>query len=334
MGTELVKAERLLPSQDVERLWERAREITGSAFRTNTRYHYRADLRDFTRFCEAHGLQPMPATPETLALYIADRSQPGNDGRKPHKASTIRRRVAAISTLHKIAGHASPAAHEMITKALQGLVNILGNEARKKKAATADVLRLMLDSMPPGDGTPAGDLRAARDRAILLLGYAGGFRRSELSAVRVEDVSFEPSGLRVRLLGSKTDKAQRGRTVGISRWKGERCPVRAMRAWLDMAGIREGPIFRGILNSGKLRETPITGMSIATIWKKAAAAAGLNRDDFAGHSARRGHITEAYLRGVPETKIMRTTGHTSTDTLRSYEESANAYECSAAAVGL
>lgn len=309
-------------------------DLVAAQLAQNTRYHYAADMRDLERFCEAYGAQAFPAAPETLAAYIAERAG-------VHKVSTIRRRVAGIAKAHALAGHPSPADNDLIRQALAGLARKYGEPARPKKAATADVVRAMLASLPDTDGTPAGDLRAVRDRAVLMLGYAGGFRRSELAALRVDDVSFEPAGLRVMIRQSKTDKESAGRTVGVGRWKRsakdtgpDRCPVQAVRAWLDAAGITEGPIFRGIFNDGRARASSISGQTIALIWKRAAAAAGLNPRDFAGHSARSGHITEAYKKGIPENQIARTTGHKTLIIMRAYEQAANAFQGSAAAVGL
>lgn len=302
-------------------------ELIRAKLTDNTRTSYASDMRDFVRFCESIDADPLPAAPETLAAYIATRAG-------VLKVSTIRRRIVGIGEAHRSAGYPSPAEHQRIKDAVSGLIQKYGEPPAKKKAATLDIVRQMLDSLPPNDGTPAGDRRLIRDKAVILLGYAGGFRRSEVARLRVEDVSFETKGIRVKLLSSKTDKARKGRFVGIGSWSGEYCPVQAVRDWLDAAGIQSGPIFRGIYNDGRLYDTAIDGQSIALIWKRAARAAGMNAAEFSGHSARSGHITEAYKRGISESRIARTTGHTSTFILRSYEENANAFDGSSSQVGM
>jgi integrase len=175
------------------------------------------------------------------------------------------------------------------------------------------------------------NLRGIRDRALLLVGFAGAFRRSELVALDVADVALTPEGLLLTLRRSKTDQEGAGRQVAIPFGsRAETCPVRALRAWLDATAITEGPVFRWVHGRRSVSSMRLTGQSIALVVKKYAAAAGLNVADFSGHSLRAGFVTSAARAGEPERRIMRQTGHKSIEMVLRYVRQANAFTDNAA----
>jgi integrase len=231
-----------------------------------------------------------------------------------HRPATMTRRLTAITKAHQIAGYPSPATMQQpaVSETLKGIRRTLGT-AQKTKAPllTADVRR-MVESLP-------NNLAGCRDRALLLLGFAGGFRRSELAALDTEDVTTKDDGLVVRLRRSKTDPEGQGRDVGIPYGSNpSTCPVRTVYAWKTAAGISEGALFRGIDRHGHLGAVRLHKDSIGLIVKRAAEAAGLDPALYAGHSLRAGLATQSYLNGAGELAIMRQTGHRSLAMLRRY----------------
>src|SRR5581483_6023178 len=180
---------------------------------------------------------------------------------------------------------------------------------------------------------PAG-LLGTRDRALLLVGFAGALRRSELVGLNVEDLEFTDDGVKVLIGRSKTDQDGEGQTVGIARGL-KLCPVGALRSWLTAAHISSGPVFRSVNRHGKVQPSAITDQVVALVVKRYAAAAGLNARQYAGHSLRAGLVTSAAINNVPEYVIQRQTRHKSTDMLRRYIRDASLFRDNASArVGL
>src|SRR6202043_3841317 len=192
----------------------------------STRKAYGTDFRLFKAYCDAKGVSALPATPETVAAYIAAEAQTA-------KPSTIGRRVAAIRYAHKLAGLETPTDAEGVKATMRGIRRTFGGARNKKAPAVAAKMHSMVATAPDG-------LAGLRDRALLLLGFAGAFRRSELVALNVADIEETETGLLVTIRGSKTDQERQGITIAIAR--GDiACPVKALRAWLDAAGIEAGP---------------------------------------------------------------------------------------------
>jgi site-specific recombinase XerD len=201
---------------------------------------------------------------------------------------------------------------------LSGIRRTIGAAPVRKRAATSDMVIAM-----SATGT---SLRALRDRAIILLGFAGAFRRSELVALDVEDLEEAPEGLLITIRRSKTDQEGIGRKVAIPR--GEiACPVAALRAWLGASGITEGAVFRRVFNKRAQRVTDrrLAARNVATIVKAAAAKLGLEAEAFAGHSLRAGFVTSAVKRGANLIKITDVTGHRSLEMLKTYSRDAEAF---------
>jgi integrase len=268
---------------------------------------YRADWRHFESWCQEAGFSALPAVPETVALYLS-----AFGGRL--KAATLTRRLTSINKVHQAAGHPAPASmqHLAVGETLKGIRRTHGADQSPKQPLFTDDLRAMIDRLPP---TPIG----IRDRALLLTGFAGAFRRSELVNVRLEDVTETAEGLVIRVRRSKSDQEGKGREVAIPYGSApETCPVRACRAWIQAAALTSGPLFRRIDRHGHINHRALHRDSIGAIVKRAAAAAGLDPKAFAGHSLRAGLCTQAYLNGARELDIMRQTGHRSLETVRRY----------------
>jgi integrase len=162
-------------------------------------------------------------------------------------------------------------------------------------------------------------LIGARDRALILLGFAGAFRRSELVRLDVDDCAFGKDGLTVTLRRSKSDQDGAGRKIGIPYGSNpETCPVRSMQAWMEAAGINAGPVFRSINRHGQVKAARLSGIDVARVVKKLVERAGLDPAKYAGHSLRAGHATSAAIAGASERSIMNQTGHKSVQMVRRY----------------
>ena len=284
-----------------------AQEFVRAAKAPSTLRAYRSDWDHFTRWCTAHSLSPLPASPETVALYLTALAA-------THRPATMTRRLTAITKAHQVAGEKSPATMQQaaVSETLKGIRRTLGTAQTTKAALLTADIRRMVEALPE-------TLAGCRDRALLLLGFAGGFRRSELAALDVEDVLTTEDGLVVKLRRSKTDPEGQGRDVGIPYGAGRvTCPVRAFNAWKTTAAIAEGALFRGVDRHGHIGVVRLHKDSVGLIVKRAAEAAGLDPARYAGHSLRAGLATQSYLNGAGELAIMRQTGHRSLAMLRRY----------------
>ena len=278
---------------------------------------YRSDLRHFGVWCHGHARSPLPASPATVADYLSDLASAG------YATSTITRRLSAISKAHQWAGYDSPARDPLVRLTASGIRRRLGTAANEARAIRIDELRAMVASLPP-------DVRGCRDRAILLLGFGGAMRRSELVALDVDDVTEEPSGLRVAIRRSKSDQEARGREVGVVRGSvAVTDPRTAVARWRLLASIEHGPLFRPIDRSGRVGEARLSDRAVARIVRRAAERAGLGAARWSGHSLRAGFATEAASAGAPEIAIMRTTGHRSETMVRRYIRSGSLWSDSA-----
>lgn len=284
---------------------------------------YRTDWRAFEAWCTAHQLPSLPAAPETVALYITELA-------RDRKVATISRRLASIAQAHKQQGHDSPTRAAVVQNVLKGIRRAKGTAPTQKAAAEIAIIRAMVEQLDDS-------LQGLRDRAILLVGFAGAYRRSELAALTLADVQFTNDGLVITLRKSKTDQEGEGYIKGIPYGSTPAtCPVRALRSWLDASGITTGSLFRSVWKGGRrLRPTPLNDRAIAEVVKRAAAAAGYDPDRFSGHSLRAGLATSAGAAGVDERTIMEQTGHKTTTMVRRYIRRGSLFRNNAAAkVGL
>jgi integrase len=296
---------------------------------------YTSDMADFQRWCaqQQPPLRALPAAPETVALYLTALA----GVRAP---ATLRRRLAAISVAHQVAGHDSPTGHPAVRAVWAGIRRSRPTAPRKVRAARTPVITALVGPLLTGstgagtDGEQPG-LAEVRDRALLLLGFAGALRRSELVALDVADVVEDDHGLRLRIRRSKTDQDGAGVLRGLPYGSHlTTCPVRAWRAWLARSGLTEGPAFRAVDRHGRLGPRRLSDRAVADMIKRRAAAAGVE-GVFAGHSLRAGFATEGYARGVPELAIMRHGRWRSAAVMRGYvEEGALWADNAAARLGL
>lgn len=270
----------------------------------NTRRAYASDWADFDEWCKLHHLASLPAAPIDVARYLAQLA----DGGK--KTSTIQRRVAAIASIHKAAGHEPPTNFEGVKAVMRGIRRRLGKRKRKAAPATAELLGKALNNLPE-------TLRGKRDRALLAIGFAGAFRRSELVDLKVNDVTRRTRGILLRVGRSKTDQVGEGTEIPIPNGRHLR-PVEALDAWLAASAITDGPLFRNVDRHGRVGAALSAG-SVARIVKSVFRAAGLEASAFSGHSLRAGFVTDALDRDVDFFKIMRQTRHVKVDTLKQYD---------------
>jgi integrase len=292
---------------------DRARRLAEAAHAENTRRAYRVGWNDFSAYCADHGLRALPADTQTVALYataLAERA----------KLATIRLYIAGIAEKHRETGLESPVAHDMVRRIVRGIARTNRASQARKLAVTLDHLRAMLLEVQ-GD-----DLKAKRDRAIVLLGFAAALRRSELAALRVEDLRFEKRGLVVTVRRSKTDQEGKGVEIAVPYVASRSlCAARAVRAWIDAAGIASGPIFRSFNLQRRMLETPIDGRDVANLVRKLTSKAQLD-GDFSGHSLRAGFATSASAAKASLDSIARTTRHKFLSVLMRYVRPAQAFD--------
>ncbi len=283
---------------------------------------YRADWSNFCGWCESQGVNPLPASGEAVASYIAECAG--------HlKVGTIQRRLNAIAEAHKAVGLDSPTHHAMVTNTMKGIRRTKGTASEQKTPTLTDDIRAMVEATDTG-------IIGTRDRAMVLLGFAGAFRRSELVGLDLEDCTFSKDGLTVTLRRSKTDQDGAGRKIGIPYGSNpETCPVRTIQGWVEMAGINSGPLFRSINRHGMVRSGRLSGIDVSRVVKKLAERAGLDPTKYGGHSLRAGHATSAAIAGATERSIMNQTGHRSVQMVRRYIRDGSLFrENSAGKLGL
>jgi site-specific recombinase XerD len=298
------------------------REYIRASKAENTLRGYRADWREFCGWCEARSLCALPANPESVAEYLAECAS-------RLKVGSIQRRINAIAEAHKAVGLESPTHSAMVTNTMKGIRRTRGTAPAQKAAVLTDDIRAMVNVA--GDG-----IIGARDRALVLLGFASAFRRSELVALDVEDCTFGKDGLTIMLRRSKTDQDSAGRKIGIPYGSNpETCPVRVLQSWMEHAGMTTGSLYRSISRHGRVQPGRLSGIDVARIVKKLANRAGLDAAKFAGHSLRAGHATSAAIAGASERSIMNQTGHRSVQMVRKYIRDGNLFrENSAGKLGL
>jgi len=276
-----------------------------------TRRAYRSDFAAFTAWCLGRSLVAIPGAPETVAAFIADQANAG------FRASTLGRRVAAIAYAHALAGLEPPTSSKAVRVMLGGVRRKIGTRPTQKAPATAERIAAMLAALPD-------TLTGKRDRALLALGFAGAFRRSELVALELADLAVEPEGMRVHIRQSKTDQEGRGQEIAIPRGTKLR-PVNAVQDWLKAAKIEDGPVFRSIDRHGRIGAA-LSAQSVALIVKRHAEAAGLDPQEFAGHSLRAGFLTSAAEAGADVLRMMEVSRHKRVETVQGYVRRANGFK--------
>ncbi len=286
----------------------------------NTLKSYSSDWSDFSDWCGYHGVSDLPASPETIVNYI-------NDLADDAKANTVSRRITAISENHIAAGCGkdNPTKDGRVRAAMPAIRREKGTFQHGKAPVLMETLYLLADCF-------GEDIVSLRDKALILLGFAGAFRRSELVRIQIEELSFSPQGMTVFVPHAKGDQLGHGATIAIPYAPDEEiCAVRAVEQWILAAQIQYGPLFRGFKRNLEVRPEQLNDKSVALIVKKYAEMAGFNPNDFAGHSLRRGFATSAAQNDIDALTIMRQTRHKSEKMVHRYIEQGNIFKDNALA---
>jgi site-specific recombinase XerD len=271
----------------------------------NTLRAYQSDYNDFALFCRKNGFQALPTQPKILALYITHLSSYS-------KYSTLKRRLASIGILHKTKGHYIDTKHPIIMENLMGIKRTNGSNQKGKKPLLINDLKLLIEAI---HYSSEKDHRKIRDKALVLIGFSGGFRRSELVNIEYEDLEFVSEGVKIFVKRSKTDQSGEGMTKAIPYFDNTKfCPVNSLKSWIKIYDLKKSKIF------------DISDKSVALIIKKYANFAGLDSHKYAGHSLRSGFATSTAESGAEERNIMAMTGHKSTEMVRRYIKEANLFK--------
>lgn len=279
----------------------------------STRKFYTIDLRIFSEWCQSLGLETQPATSDTVARFLVAQAQMGI------KPATLVRRLAAIKMIHEALGYDSPTQHKLVKSVLKGIKREKGVAPKKKAPATAERIANMIAHCS------SDTLIGLRDKALLLLGFSGAFRRSELVALTVNDIERTPEGIKVTIRKSKTDQEGMGQVIAIPNGTRFRI-VDTLMAWLSTANITSGPLFRGVKKGGHLQKTALSDRAISDIVKLYARKAGLTEDDFSGHSLRAGFITSGAAAGADLFKLMEISRHKKPETVLGYVRESKLFE--------
>ena len=271
----------------------------------NTIRAYKSDFKDFSMFCAKNGFSSLPTEPKIISLYITYLSS----GRK---ISTLKRRIASISAVHRLKGHYIDTKHPIIIENLMGIRRKTGSFQKSKKPILINELKQIIKAI---DTTNKNKGRVLRDKAIILTGFSGGFRRSELVSIDYNDLEFVSEGVKIFIKRSKTDQSGEGMIKALPYFDNkEFCPVTFLKKWLDISKIRNGLIFN------------ISDKSVALLIKKYASVAGLDSEKYSGHSLRSGFATVSAEFGADERSIMAMTGHKTTQMVRRYIQEANLFK--------
>ena len=270
----------------------------------NTLRAYQADFGDFSNFCKTNNFNSLPTDPKIVALYLTHLSS-------SCKFSTLKRRLASINVIHKLKGHYIDTKHPIISENLMGIKRKLGVKQISKKPILLNDLKLIIQAITD----EKNEFKKIQNKALILIGFAGGFRRSELVSIDYDDVDFVNEGVKINIKKSKTDQIGIGMVKAIPYFENTKfCPVVSLKEWINYAKINSGRIFK------------ISDKSVALIIKKYALISGLDHSKYAGHSLRSGFATSTAETGADERSIMAMTGHKTTQMVRRYIQEANLFK--------
>ncbi len=291
---------------------DKTHQLIKNSLSKNTLRAYTADLKIFQHWCNQNHQAPFPATPQTIANFLAHQSQLD----PAPKSVTLSRRLAAIRYLHKLANlDHLPTDHTLVRQTLKGIMRQNPVAPNQKKPSTHDIMHRIIAQI---DTTT---LLGLRDRALLLTGFAGAFRRSELVNIRLEHLNFHDKGVDIFIPYSKTDQAGHGITKPIIKGK-KHCPATTLQQWISQAGIESGYLFRAVSRGGNVKKSspqqPLDDKTVARVLKKHISKLGLSSEHYAGHSLRSGFVTAALHQGASYEKIMEVTGQKDIKTLIRY----------------
>ena len=304
-------------TSDLQLLHEATLNNLKSSKANNTLRAYKSDFRDFGAFCAKHRLNSLPTEPKIVSLYLTHLS-------KTSKISTLRRRLVSISMIHKFKGHYLDTKHPIIVENLMGIRRVKGSVQKGKKPLLINNLKSIINVI---NELNASKIKKLRDKSIILIGFGGGFRRTELVSIDYEDLEFVTEGVKITIKRSKTDQYGDGMIKGLPYFPNDiYCPVVNLKKWLEISKIKSGPIFRRLSKGSSLTEKRLTDQSVVLIMKEYLNLAGIENKNFAGHSLRSGFATVAAESGADERSIMAVTGHKSTQMVRRYIREANLFK--------
>ncbi len=283
----------------------------------NTLRAYKSDFRDFGAFCAKHGFNSMPTEPKVVSLYLTHLSTNS-------KISTLRRRLVSIGVIHKIKGHYLDTKHPVIIENFLGIKRKKGSIQVGKKPILINHLKQIINVI---DEQKIEKIKKLRDRTLILIGFGGGFRRTELISIDFEDLDFVKEGVKITLKRSKTDQFGEGLIKGLPYFSNEKyCPVTSLKNWINLSKIKTGPVFRRFTKGPTLTANRLTDQSVVLIIKDCLKLAGIENQNFSGHSLRSGFATVAAESGADERSIMAMTGHKTTQMVRRYIKEANLFK--------
>ena len=302
---------------DIKSLHEETLNNLKSSKSNNTLRAYKSDFRDFGAFCVKHGFDSLPTEPKIISLYLTHLS-------KSSKISTLRRRLVSISMIHRLKGHYLDTKHPIIIENLMGIKRVKGSIQKGKKPILINHLKSIINVI---DDQEVEEIKKIRDKTILLVGFGGGFRRTELISIDHEDLEFVPEGVKITIKRSKTDQFGEGMIKGLPYFTNEKyCPVINLKRWIELSNIKSGPIFRRFAKGSVLTNNRLTDQSVVLIIKDYLNLAGIDNKNYSGHSLRSGFATVAAESGADERSIMAMTGHKTTQMVRRYIREANIFK--------
>ena len=303
---------------DLKSLHEATLNNLKSSKANNTLRAYKSDFKDFGAFCAKHGFNSLPTEPKIVALYLTYLSG------KNSKISTLRRRLVSISIIHKHRGHYLDTKHPIIIENLMGIKRTKGSIQRGKKPILINHLKAIINVI---NEEKTYEIKKIRDKTLILIGFGGGFRRTELISIDYEDLEFVPEGVKITLRRSKTDQFGEGMTKGLPYFSNEKyCPVRHIKKWIEISKIKNGPVFRRFSKGCSLTHNRLTDQSVVLLIKRYLELAGIENKNYSGHSLRSGFATVSAESGADERSIMAMTGHKTTQMVRRYIQEANLFK--------
>ena len=302
---------------DIKALHEETLNNLKTSKANNTLRAYRSDFKDFAGFCIKHGFKSMPSDPKIVSLYLTYLS-------KKSKISTLRRRLVSIGVVHKLRGHYLDTKHPVIIENLMGIKRVKGSKQVGKKPILINHLKEIINVINQQN---IEEIVKLRNKTLILVGFGGGFRRTELISIDYEDLEFVNEGVKIALKRSKTDQFGEGMIKGLPYFSKETyCPVMNLKNWLKISKIKSGPIFKRFAKGSVLTKHRLTDQSVVLIIKDCLKLAGIENTNFSGHSLRSGFATVAAEAGADERSIMAMTGHKTTQMVRRYIKEANLFK--------
>tara|TARA_B100001093_G_scaffold513151_1_gene584474 strand:+ start:703 stop:1659 length:957 start_codon:yes stop_codon:yes gene_type:complete len=303
---------------DIKALQEETLLNLKSSKSSNTIRAYKSDFKDFGLFCVQNGFKTLPSEPKIVSLYLTNLSS------KDIKMSTIKRRLVSIGVIHKMRGYYLDTKHPIIVENLMGIKRRKGTIQKGKKPLLINELKQILEAI---DQQEMLDIKKLRDKSLILIGFSGGFRRNEITALDFEDLDFVFEGLKITIKRSKTDQFGAGSIKALPYFtESLYCPVTTLKRWLNVSKITKGPIFRRFTKGLKLSNARLSDQSVALIIKNYLSIAGIDSTNYSGHSLRSGFATSAAEAGAEERSIMAMTGHKSTEMVRRYIKESNLFK--------